>query len=58
VAEFLVLAAIERGINAGLIEFGAVFLAVFVGIRRLNESAARKLDRRIQELRRMGVGDE
>lgn len=53
VAQFLSLAAIEGGINAGLIEFGVIFLAVFVGVWRLNESAARKLNRKIQELRAM-----
>jgi len=58
VAQFLSLAAIEGGINAGLIEFGAIFLGVFVGVWRLNESAARKLDRKIQELRAMETDHE
>jgi hypothetical protein len=58
VAEFLNLAAIERGINAGPIEFGVIFLAVFVGVWRLNESVARKLDRKIQELRAMETDHE
>ena len=58
VAELLVLASIERGINAGLIEFGVIFLAVFVWVWRLNESAARKLDRQIEELRAMETDHE
>jgi hypothetical protein len=58
VAEFLMLAQIERGINAALIEFSVIFLAVFVGIWRLNESAARNLDHKIQELRAMETDHE
>jgi hypothetical protein len=58
VAEFLTLAAIERGINAGLIGSGVILLAVFVGIWRLNESAARNLDHKIQELRAMETDHE
>jgi len=57
VAQVLTL-AIARGINAGLIEFAGIFLVVFVGVWRLNESAARKLDRQIQELRAMETDRE
>lgn len=51
----LVVSAVDRGINTLLILFGFAFLVVFVGIWGLNESAARKLDRRIQELREMEI---
>jgi hypothetical protein len=58
VAELLILAAIPRSTAAGLIEFSVIFLGVFVGIWRLNESAVRKLDRKIQELRAMETDHE
>jgi hypothetical protein len=54
----LVVQAAERGITARVIVFGVVLVLLLFGIWGLNEWAARKIDRRMQELREMGVGDE
>jgi hypothetical protein len=48
-----VVAGIDRGINAFLIVFSIVLVLLFVGVWRLNEWAARKLDDKIRELREM-----
>lgn len=58
VAEFLVVAARPRSTAAGLIGFSVIFLGAFVGVWRLNEWGARKLDRKIQELRAMETDHE
>jgi hypothetical protein len=50
--------AAESGINARLIVSGVVLVLLLFGAWGLNEWTARKIDRRIQELRKMGVGDE
>jgi hypothetical protein len=52
-ASVLVFTGMDRGINSRLIGAGIFFVLVFAGIWVLNEWAARKLDRRIQELRAM-----
>jgi len=49
----IVVAGIDRGINAFLIVFSIVLVLLFVGVWRLNEWAARKLDDKIRELREM-----
>jgi hypothetical protein len=54
----IVVAAVDRGVTRALIVFGVALLLMFVVLWRLNESGARKLDRRIQELREMEVNDE
>ena len=54
----LIVKAVESGINARLIVSGVVLVVLLFGTWGLNEWAARKIDRRIQELRSMGVGDE
>jgi hypothetical protein len=53
-----VVTAIDRGINARIIISGVVGVLLLVGIWRLNEWAARKLDLKIQELRGMEIDDE
>ncbi len=50
----LVVAAADRGMDARLVLFGCAVLLIFVGIWRLNESASRRLDQSIRELREMG----
>ena len=54
----IVMSAVDRGVTWPLIAFGAALPLMFIGIWKLNESGARKLDRRIQELREMEVDDE
>ena len=49
----LAVTRIDHGINATLIRVGVVFVLVFVGIWVLNKRGARRLDRRIQELKAM-----
>jgi hypothetical protein len=56
VAAFVV-TAVDRGINSRAIIAAVGALLIFAGIWALNEWAARKIDRRIQELRRMKVDD-
>ncbi len=57
VAEMIV-SAIYRGVTRPLIAFAAALPVMFIGIWKLNESAAGKLDRRIQELKKMEVDNE
>ena len=57
-AALLVVAGIDRGINTRLIGFGVFFVLTLVGIWALNERAARKLDRKIQELKAMETDHE
>lgn len=54
----LAVSAVERGVSGPLIACGVAFPLMFIGIWKLNESGARKLDRRIQELREMEVDNE
>jgi hypothetical protein len=54
----LVVQAAESGITARLIVFGIFLVLLLFGLWGLNEWAARKIDGRIQELRKMGGGDE
>jgi hypothetical protein len=54
----MVVSAIDRGVTGPLIAFAAALPVMFIGIWKLNESAARKLDRRIQELRKMEADNE
>jgi len=54
----LLASGFERGVTRPLIASFVAFALMFVWIWKLNESAARKLDRRIQELREMEVDDE
>jgi len=54
----LVVAAMARGITTWLIIFGVMLVIFLTGVWRLNEWAARKLDRKIQELRAMETDDE
>jgi len=54
----IVVTGIDRGIDARLIGFAVVLVLLFVGVWRLNEWAARKLDRKIQELREMEVNNQ
>ena len=57
-AAVLVVTGIDHGINAVLIGMGVFFVLVFVGIWALNEWVARKLDRKIQELKAMETDHE
>ncbi|HWF07406.1 MAG TPA: hypothetical protein VG297_03025 [Bryobacteraceae bacterium] len=54
----LVVTEIDRGINARWIGTGVFFVVVLVGVWALNERGARKLDRKIQELRAMETDSE
>jgi hypothetical protein len=54
----LVVTGIDHGINAALIRVGAFFVLTFVGIWALNKRGARKLDRRIRDLKAMEIDDE
>jgi hypothetical protein len=54
----MMVSALDRGINTFLIVFGVVLVLLFAGIWRLNEWAARKLDLKIQELKRMEVDNQ
>jgi hypothetical protein len=58
VVAVLVVTGIDHGIHAGLIRTGVFFVVVFAGIRILNEKGARRLDRRIQELKAMETDGE
>jgi hypothetical protein len=49
----LVVTGIDHGIDATLIRVGVFFVLGFVGIWALNQRGARRLDRRIQELKAM-----
>ncbi len=49
----LVVTGIDHGVSATLVRVGVFILTVFVGIWGLNKRGARKLDRRIQELKAM-----
>jgi hypothetical protein len=57
VAEMVVSAA-ARGVTGPLIAFGVALPVMFIVIWKLNDSGARKLDRRIRELREMEVDNE
>jgi hypothetical protein len=57
-AAVLVAAGMARGWNARLIPFGVLFAAVLIGVWRLNEWGARKLDRKIEEIRAMESNHE
>ena len=52
-AAVLVVTGIDHGVNARLIGAGVFSVLVLVRIRALNKRGARKLDRKIQELRAM-----
>lgn len=54
----IVVSAVERGVTRPLIAFCIALPLMFIGIWKLNEFGARKLDRRIRELREMEVEDE
>jgi hypothetical protein len=54
----LVVTGIDRGVNATLIRVGVFCFLVFMAIWALNERGARKLDRRIQELKAMEMDHE
>jgi uncharacterized membrane protein (DUF485 family) len=54
----VVATAMDRGINARLIVSGLVFVLVFVVVGCLNAWAARKLDRKIQEVKAWEAKDE
>jgi hypothetical protein len=54
----LAVTGIDDGINATLIRVGVVFVLVFVGIWVLNKRGARRLDRKIQELKAMETDPE
>lgn len=54
----IVVSAVVRGVTRPLIAFCIALPLMFIGIWKLNEFGARKLDRRIQELREMEVEDE
>jgi len=53
----LVMAGIARGINARLVGVGVMFVLIFVGVVALNNWGARKLDRKIEELKIMETDD-
>ncbi len=57
-AALLVVAGIDRGINTRLIGMGVLFVLTFVGIWALNKWGARKLDRKIRELKAMETDHE
>jgi hypothetical protein len=50
--------AVFRGVHTRLILLGVGLVVLYAFIWRLNESAARKLGRKIQDLRRMEASDE
>jgi hypothetical protein len=54
----VVATAMDRGINARLIVSGLVFVLVFVVVGCLNAWGARKLDRKIQEVKAWEAKDE
>jgi hypothetical protein len=54
----LVMTGIDHGSKALLIRMGVFFVLVFVGIWALNQRGARKLDRKIQELKAMEADHE
>jgi hypothetical protein len=54
----LVMTGIDHGFNALLIRMGVFFALVFVGIWALNNRGARRLDRKIQELKAMETDPE
>jgi RsiW-degrading membrane proteinase PrsW (M82 family) len=54
----LAVTGIDHGINATLIRVGVVLVLVFVGIWVLNKRGARRLDRKIQELKAMETDPE
>ena len=54
----IAVSAVDRGVTGPLIAFCIALPLMFVGIWKLNESGARKLDRKIRELREMEVDDE
>ncbi|HEY1759873.1 MAG TPA: hypothetical protein VGG72_31165 [Bryobacteraceae bacterium] len=54
----LVVTGIDHGINLRLNGMGVFFVLVFVGIWALNQRGARKLDRKIQELKAMETDRE
>ena len=54
----LVVTGIDHGISATLIRVGVFFVLVFAGIWALNQKGARRLDRRIQELKAMETDHE
>jgi hypothetical protein len=54
----LVATGIDHGMNATLVRVGAFFVLVLAGIWALNKRGARRLDRRIRELRAMEIQDE
>jgi uncharacterized membrane protein (DUF485 family) len=54
----VVATAMDRGINARLIVSGLVFVLVFLVVGCLNSWAARKLDRKIQEVKAWEAKDE
>ena len=57
-AAVLVVTGIDHGIHAGLIRAGVGLVLIFVGIWALNERGARRLNRRIQELKAMETDPE
>jgi hypothetical protein len=57
-AAVLTMTAIDRGIDGRLIGSGVAIVLVFAGVWALNEWAARKLDRKIQEIKEMESGNE
>jgi hypothetical protein len=54
----LAVTGIDHGIHAPLIGTGVFFVLVFVGLVALNQRGARRLDRRIQELKAMETDHE
>jgi hypothetical protein len=57
-AAVLVVTGIDRGINARLIGAGVGFVLTLAAIWALNKRGARRLDRRIQELKAMETDNE
>jgi hypothetical protein len=53
----IVVSAVERGTTARLLMSGLVLVLFPIGVWRLNEWAARKIDGRIQELKAMELTD-
>jgi Flp pilus assembly protein TadB len=58
VAATVVVSAAGHGINAGMIGFVVLIVLVFVGVWALNQWAARKLERKIQELKALEGSNE
>ena len=54
----LVVTGIDHGVNARLIGVGVLSVLMFAGIWALNAMGARKLDRKIQELKAMETDHE